>query len=134
MGLMGFFSALFGSKLADALAPGRGWVVPVVGEASYQPALRTAYRKNGGDGHDLKVDAVLKPEEGNRFDANAVQVEIDGRLVGYLPREWAAQYRSALGETAGRCSAKIVGGFEMDDGSTAHFGVKLNVAWPPRLK
>jgi hypothetical protein len=132
--LMRFFSALFGSKQADTLAPGRGWIVPVVGEASYQDALRSAYRKNGGKGHDLKVSAVLAPENRNRFDENAVLVEIDGRAVGFLPRELAVQYRAALGETAGQCSAKIVGGFEREDGTTAHFGVKLNVAWPPRLK
>ena len=42
--------------------PGRGWIVPVVGEAAYQDALRSVYRKNGGDGHDLKVGAVLTPE------------------------------------------------------------------------
>jgi hypothetical protein len=66
--------------------------------------------------------------------ANAVRVEIDGRRVGYLPRELAFEYRAALGETAGQCSAKIVGGYERDDGSTDHFGVKLHMAWPPRLK
>jgi hypothetical protein len=46
----------------------------------------------------------------------------------------ALEYRAALGEEVGRCSAKIVGGFELDDGSSAYFGVKLNLAWPPRLK
>lgn len=131
---MGFFSRIFRSNRVPALAPGRGWVVPVVGEAAYQDALRSAYRKNGGDGHDLKIVAVLIPEDGNRFDANAVRVEIGRRMVGYLPRELAVQYRAALGETAGECIAKIVGGFEMDDGTSAHFGVKLNLAWPPRLK
>lgn len=131
---MGFFAALFGSKRGDTLAPGRGWIVPVVGEAAYQDALRSIYRKNGGDGHDLKVGAVLTPENGNRFDANAVRVEIDNRTVGYLSRELAVQYRAALGETAGQCAAKIVGGFEMEDGTSAHFGVKLNTAWPPRLR
>jgi hypothetical protein len=44
----------------------------------------------------------------------------------------ALEYRAALGEEVGRCSAKIVGGFELD--ASAYFGVKLNLAWPPRLK
>jgi hypothetical protein len=52
----------------------------------------------------------------------------------YLDRELAAQYRVALGDASGQCSAKIVGGFELDDGSTANFGVKLNMSWPPRRK
>lgn len=135
MGLLDFFSAIFGSSApANVLAPGRGWTVPVVGEASYQDAIQSLYRKHGGRGHDLKVAAVVVPEDGNEFDANAVRVEIDGRKVGYLSRGMAVEYRAALGDTAGQCSAKIVGGYELDDGSTAHFGVKLHMAWPPRWK
>jgi hypothetical protein len=135
MGLLDFLSAIFGSSApADAFAPGRGWTVPVVGEASYQADIRSLYRKHGGRGHDLKVTATVTPEAGNAFDVNAVRVEIDGRRVGYLSREMAVQYRAALAETSGQCSAKIVGGHLLDDGSTAHFGVKLHMAWPPRLK
>ncbi len=135
MGLFDFFSAIFVSSTPEnALAPGRGWTVPVVGEASYQAAIRSLYRKHGGKGHDLKVTATVTPEAGNAFDANAVQIEIDGRTVGYLSREMAVEYRAALGATAGQCSAKIVGGHELEDGSAAHFGVKLHMAWPPRPK
>ena len=64
----------------------------------------------------------------------AVRIEIESLSVGYLSREMALQYREALGESVGQCSAKIVGGFELDDGSSAHFGVKLNLARPPRMK
>jgi hypothetical protein len=131
---MGFLRRLSGSKQTGSLAPGRGWIVPVVGEAHYQSALQVLYRKNGGSGHDIKVSAVLVPENGNDFDAKAVRVEIESRGVGYLPRELALQYRATLGENVGRCSAKIVGGFELEDGASAHFGVKLNLAWPPRMK
>ena len=80
------------------------------------------------------MSAALVPENDNAFDHNAVRVEIESCRVGYLPREMALVYRAALGEEVGRCSAKIVGGFELDDGSSAYFGVKLNLAWPPRLK
>jgi hypothetical protein len=135
MGLLDLFSAIFGySAPVNALARGRGWTVPVVGEAPYQGAISSLYRKQGGRGHDLKVIATVTPEDGNEFDADAVRVEIDGRRVGYLSRELAAEYRAALGETAGQCRAKIVGGFELGDGSTVHLGVKLHMAWPPRLK
>ncbi|QHO76287.1 hypothetical protein ACH79_30470 [Bradyrhizobium sp. CCBAU 051011] len=116
------------------MRPGRGWVVPVVGESRYQDVLQMLYRKNGGSGHDIKVSAALVPENDNAADPNAVRVEIESRGVGYLPREMALEYRAALGESSGQCSAKIVGGFELDGGSSAHFGVKLNLAWPPRMK
>jgi hypothetical protein len=131
---MGFLRRLFGVEQASSLAPGRGWIVPVVGESHHQDALEMIYRKNGGSGHDIKVSAALVPEDDNAFDPNAVRIEIESRGVGYLPREMALQYRAALGESSGQCSAKIVGGFERDDGSSAYFGVKLNLAWPPRMK
>ena len=131
---MGFLRRLFGFEPTSNLAPGRGWIVPVVGESHFQDALQLAYRKNGGSGHDIKVSAALVPEDDNAYDPNAVRVEIDSRGVGYLPREMGLEYRAALGESIGQCSAKIVGGFELDDGSSAHFGVKLNLAWPPRMK
>lgn len=131
---MGFLRRLFGYKQTSSLAPGRGWVVPVVGESHYQDVLEMLYRKNGGSGHDIKVSAALVPEDDNAFDPNAVRIEIESRGVGYLQREMALEYRAALGESTGQCSAKIVGGFEREDGSSAYFGVKLNLSWPPRAK
>ncbi|MFH1342845.1 MAG: HIRAN domain-containing protein [Pseudomonadota bacterium] len=108
--------------------------LPVVGESNYQTALARQYRKHGGTEHDVKVTAQLQPEQGNPHDANAVRVAVGGGLVGYLPRQAAAEYRAALGAAAGLCSAKIVGGYLMEDGERASFGVKLNAAWPPRFK
>lgn len=130
---MGFLDKLLGrTRVAVVvLRPGRGWTVEVVGESQYQDALASAYRRHGGDGHDLKVTAALVPEGGNAQDPQAVRVEIDGKPVGYLPREVAPDYRASMGDVVGTCSAKIVGGFERDDGSQAFFGVKLNAKWPP---
>ncbi len=42
------------------------------------------------------VVAVLRPEPGNRFDRNAVRVEVFGRLVGYLARDDAGVVASLL--------------------------------------
>jgi hypothetical protein len=131
---MGFLRRLFGFEQSSSLAPGHGWLVPVAGESHYQGALEMLYRKNGGTDHDIKVSATIVPEDDNAFDANAVRIEIESYVVGYLPRAMALQYRVALGESIGQCSAKIVGGFELEDGSSAYFGVKLNLAWPPRMK
>ena len=132
---MEFFRRLFGfGPPTSSLSPGRGWIVPVVGESHYQDVLQRLYRSNGGTEHDIKIGAVLAPENDNAFDSNAVRVEIESRCVGYLPREMALEYRAALGESVGQCSAKIVGGFELEDGSSAYFGMKLNLAWPPRMK
>lgn len=131
---MTFWRRLFGLEQSASLVPGRGWIVPVVGESNYQGVLESLYREHGGTEHDVKVTAGLVPEDGNAFDSNAVRVEIDSCCVGYLRRDMALQYRTALGQFAGQCSTKIVGGFEQEDGTSAFFGVKLNLAWPPRIK
>jgi hypothetical protein len=60
MGLLDLFSTFFRSSTpGNVLAPGRGWTVPVVGEASYQDDIQSLYRKHGGSGHDLKVGATV---------------------------------------------------------------------------
>jgi hypothetical protein len=130
---MGFFLKFFGSSVRD-LAPGRGWTTPVVGESHFQPNIERQYRSKGGTEHDLKVLAVLAPDDGNAFGANAVRVEISGDPVGFLSRELAQEYRGVLGSAKSQCGAKIVGGFVLNDGSSAYFGVKLNVSWPLRFK
>lgn len=132
---MRIWARIFGaSDPKGELAPGRGWTVRVVGESQYQAALARQYRKHGGTEHDVKVTAELLPQADNEHDANAVRVMVGGAVVGYLPREAAAEYCAALGDTAGRCSAKIVGGYVLEDGERASYGLKLNAAWPPRFK
>jgi hypothetical protein len=133
---MSFFRRLFGLSQARILAPGRGWTTEVVGELQCQADIERQYRLHGGTEHDAKATATLIPEDNNEYDANAVRVEIGGRLVGYLPRERAAEYRSAVGTASSRCGAKMVGGFVLDDDTRerAYFGVKLNIAWPPRFR
>jgi hypothetical protein len=131
MGLLGW---LLGRTEAAHFAAGRGWTTEVVGESHYQGNLQLLYRSHGGTEHDMKAIAALVPEKNNKRDSNAVRVEIERRQVGYLSRQMAAEYRASIGTAPGQCSAKIVGGFSMDDGTTAHFGVKLNMSWPPRFK
>src|SRR5690606_15729942 len=117
----------------------------VVGESLYQ---RELHRITGGktwNGHNLKCEAVLVVNEHGWNDEPAVQVEIKGLRVGYLPRAAVAEYLSAVdaldlrGERIG-CAAKIVGGWERDypeevgGMDTGSFGVKLKMSWPPKLK
>ena len=133
---MGLFGKIFGGKKPNEaiLKPGRGWTFEVVGESQYQSALATQYRRLGGNGHDLKTTASLCPDDNNPHDVNAVRIELSGQTVGYLKREAARIYRESLGNQPSRCGAKIVGGFELDDGTQAYFGVKLNLSWPPKLQ
>lgn len=137
---MGFLDFWFGSKPTEKtrLHPGRGWTVEVVGESNFQSAIAGHYRRSGGVDSDLKCEAELVPEPTNPHDENAIPVQIGGLTVGYLPRDRAKEYRAQIAKlpqlnAAISCSAKIVGGHQLEDGEPAHFGVKLNVSWPPRL-
>ena len=131
---MAMLGWLLGRTQVADFAPGRGWTTEVVGESHYQENLSSLYRSHGGTEHDVKAVATLVPDDSNKYDKNAVRVEINRQQVGYLNRQMAVEFRAAIGSASGKCSAKILGGFIMDDGETASFGVKLNLAWPPRFK
>ena len=107
----------------------------VVGESNYQGALRNLSRGHVKEGVKLEKLALLVPEPTNSFDKNAVLVMIDDKKVGYLSREDAIDFHKSMvclnrqGEIAA-VDAIIVGGFIKKDGSTAHFGVRLDVQLP----
>ena len=71
---------------------------------------------------DTKSWPLLVPEPTNLYDANAIAVQIDGQVIGYLPRAAAQEYLPGLqrlmsvrgGYVALR--GVIVGGGYYDDG------------------
>lgn len=109
-----------------------GFDVEVVGESNYQQALEAVCGGRSKDGADSPCTAVLRHEPENPYDANAIRVEVDGRLVGYLNRHAAKAFRpvaerlAAQGEV-GTCDARIVGGWERDEGDRGHFGIRLDL-------
>lgn len=110
------------------------FAVDVVGVSRRQDALAAVVDQHGRSGRTVTVDALLILEDANPHDANAVRVEIDGELVGYLSRDKAARYRADLAAAGTphatlQCKARIVGGFETASGERAHFGVRLDL--PP---
>ncbi len=76
----------------------RGWHgQEVAGESNYVDAIRKALGNHTGrDWVETTTVAQLVPEPNNRYDANAVQVLINGNVVGYLPREDAVRYAPIL--------------------------------------
>jgi hypothetical protein len=71
--------------------------ISVVGESFYQPALKAVSRFPGGDGpHGYECSAELVLEPDNPEDKYAVRVEVDGRLVGHLPRGTAKRLGKRL--------------------------------------
>jgi hypothetical protein len=74
----------------------------------------------------------LIPEDTNPHDDKAVRVAMGGVTVGYLSREDARTYRrrlatKKLGMCVASCGAQIVGGYDLNDGTQAYYGVKLDI-------
>ncbi|HTX67826.1 MAG TPA: HIRAN domain-containing protein [Thermoleophilia bacterium] len=133
-------------QVRDVLVPG-GDIVEVVGTAPYQEALETVAGGSAGSAPDVEKWAHLIPEPDNPWDRNAVAVYIDGRKVGYLPRESAGAYASLLGRlwagssSRGVCRAVVSGGWhhvQSQVGSVTsveegRLGVRLALAAPQHL-
>lgn len=107
----------------------------IVGESHYQSAISKIYQtwaEEQGNKSILPLDAYLIPEDNNPYDNKAVRVDINQFTVGYLSREDARSFRRRLGakKLSGqitKCKAIITGGFELEDGSTASYGVALDM-------
>jgi hypothetical protein len=138
-----------GAYVEATLYPG-GETLEVVGESHYQDTLWGIVGRRSDERVRHHTVAVLLPEPGNPYDANAVQVLIDGELVGYLSRENAVAYRPGLlrlmeranGLVALECA--ICGGGERADGlgllgvfldhDPADFGLTPHRGDPSRLR
>lgn len=119
-----------GLEVTATLYEGR-FRVDAVGESRYQDALEAIAGGRTEEGANLETVALLVPEPTTRYDRNAVQVLIDGRLVGYLSRENAEILQPRILEMVRRtrqavaCRALVVGGWDRGGGDRGHFGVRL---------
>src|SRR3954451_16316901 len=71
-------------------------LVPAVGESHYQDALIELCGSKRWEKVAFDCVAVLVPEPSNRYDASAISVQIEGRLIGYLSRSDARAYRRVV--------------------------------------
>jgi hypothetical protein len=122
------------------LARGDGeHTVQVVGESNYQGNLRWAANGTNKDGpNNPRVYAEVIPEPGNRYDPNAVKIQVAGRLVGYLARADAAAYQvhllaMAAAGSVPACEARIKGGYVTSDGYVASLGIELYLGRPDEV-
>jgi hypothetical protein len=143
---MGIFRRLFGfgkgsrtpRRMTSWCATGEPWF-DVVGESHYQSELEQICGGRTPGGAEFYCTAVLVPEPNNQFDKNAVAVFINGRKVAHMSRNDLAEYHDALRghRLKGKpvcCQAMIVGGWSQRRGrEQGHFGVKLDIEWPPEL-
>lgn len=96
--------------------PAGDYCFGIVGEASYQPALR---RIDGGRrqrGEDVEFEVLVHREPDNPYDQNAVCVTVNGiGTVGYFRRDDAARVQRTLAKLEAEdqllaCSAFLIGG------------------------
>ena len=104
----------------------------VVGERNYQRDLASLMAALRTSPNEWSVDTVarLVRDPNNRYDRNAVQVLIHGRLVGYLPRDEAENAQPWLKriERTGKpvfVVASVGGGREDEGGHLRPIGVTL---------
>ena len=108
----------------------------VQGESNYKDNIEEVSNymgeEEGVDASDFDAHLVL--DDSNPYDPNnAVRVDIDGRVVGYLSKSDAKKYRKRLADLGlsniiGECSASIKGGFiKQSTGEQADFGVRLDL-------
>lgn len=144
---MGFFSNLFGGgreaapppaePLPRHRFPSEGAFQSIVGESNYQPAIEAVAGGRTPDGADQFTEAQLVLEDENRYDDQAVRVDIGGRPVGYLSRQDARKYRRVLeelgvGRVIGVCDAWVRGGWDRGPSDRGDFGVLIRGALTPK--
>jgi hypothetical protein len=119
--------------LKIAKIPGTGeYMFEIVGESNYQTAIASICGGVTEDGANKFTEATLYLEDDNKYDNQAVRVEIEGKTVGYLSRENARLYREKLSSIGlpnltGICGAVIRGGWDRGPEDKGNFGVKLDM-------
>ncbi len=103
----------------------------VVGESHYQATLEKHAGPKTEAGADHECEVVLVCERGNKFDKNAVRVELAGEIVGYLSRADAESFREMLNDEDAsgakvKAKARITGGWKRD-GDEGYFGIVLDL-------
>ncbi|KAB0653155.1 hypothetical protein F7P73_08130 [Acinetobacter bohemicus] len=96
----------------------------IVGEQSYQNNLYRIAGKKEEDSKFVEVMAMAISEPSNPFDKNAVKIEINGLLVGYINKNDA---RLVAGKKIKKAIPAVVVGGWLDDDSEGSYGVKLAI-------
>lgn len=99
---MSFLRRLFGASPAAPVQfikaeRGNTWV-EVAGESHHEEAIARFAGPKTPDGVNVWVVAALVPEPTNSHDRNAVAVQIEGIVVGYLAREVAPRFHQLMRE------------------------------------
>jgi len=135
-----------GEEIKRKAKYGGFWFQKVTGEARYQEAfghlLVGADRSEDGGVREW-VTVVLLPEQSNKYDKNAVMVMAarsgPAQHVGYIPRDAAPAVQKACLQAQAThdkvlaCEGLIQGGFQLEDGRPAAYGIRLLLPLPRNI-
>lgn len=96
----------------------------IVGEQSYQDNLKKIAGPKEEESKFFECYAKVSSEPFNQYDKNAVKVEINGLLVGYLSKSEAAKLSSKV---VNKTVPAVIDGGWKDEESTGSYGVKLAI-------
>ena len=120
-------SQLLENLMGDNTSMGRHAVAynfDIVGEQSYQKNLSKIAGKKEEKSKFIQCHANVSSEPFNKYDKNAIKVEINGLLVGYISKNEAAQL---AGRVINKTVPAVINGGWKDQDSTGSYGVRLAI-------
>lgn len=96
----------------------------IVGEQSYQNNLKKIAGPKEDKSKFFECYAKVSSEPFNQYDKNAVKVEINGLLVGYLSKGEAVKL---AGKVINKTVPAVIDGGWKDEEGTGSYGVKLAI-------
>jgi hypothetical protein len=112
---------------AEEIGDGDLFEIKIVGESFCQNELQRIAGPKSVDGKNHSCGVTLRCEPSNKYDANAVRVEVTGMLVGHVARDTAARLSPAMQSRCGgaiESRGLIVGGWK-DSDSEGHYGIRV---------
>jgi hypothetical protein len=116
-----------------------GPAVNAAGESHYQDALETVAGGRTALGVRIPlITAELVREPANPYDPNAVRVEADGRLLGYVVKEDAPRFHAVIDKLAAQdrpatCRARLTGGWDRGHLDRGSIGLQLLTGRQPSV-
>lgn len=101
-----------------------GYNFDIVGEQSYQRNLKKIAGPKQEESKFHECTAQVTSESSNPYDKNAVKVEINGLLVGYLSKGNASQL---AGKRIKKSIPAVINGGWKDADTEGNYGVKLAI-------
>ncbi|AXQ21833.1 hypothetical protein BEN71_07045 [Acinetobacter wuhouensis] len=96
----------------------------IVGEQSYQNNLKKIAGPKEEESKFFECYAKVSSEPFNQYDKNAVKVEINGLIVGYLSKGEAVKL---AGKVINKTVPAVIDGGWKDEESAGSYGVKLAI-------